>query len=439
MKKPLITLVILMVFCISNLAFAAGSTFSDLPAKHWAYDAVKKLADAGVIDGVGDGTFRGDKTMTRYEMALIVANALTKEEKANAETKAVLEKLSAEFSKELTSIGVRVKTLEDKDTNSLKFSGVARIRHEWTENPRPLVPDAALGGDPYYTGQPSDKSELRTALYVFVDKKFDSNNYFHATIGNDSISGDTRTDSSVQFEEAYYVSKNGNFEWSAGRFIPTVGKGLLFNAPYVDGGKVSFGKDMKTTIYSGKKTDYTWLLADTQFKLNKNTKMLFAYTSNNKGSDTGLDFYDSKAVGLEYTGIPNFNLQGEYGVNTATNAKLFNGGDSPKGMYIRAKYKGANPFAVGTLGAWVGYRKADNGFDILQYTGALTAPNNWTYPAQSSSINDVQGFEYGFEVTVAPQAMLSVIYGDLEAVKVGGLGLPDKSQKFLISQLTWIF
>ncbi|QDR79231.1 S-layer homology domain-containing protein [Sporomusa termitida] len=439
MKRMLITLVGLIVFCISNLAFASSSTFSDLPSTHWAYAAVQKLADAGIVDGFGDGTFRGDKNMTRYEMAIVVANALTKEDKANAENKVLLEKLSAEFSKELTSLGVRVKTLEDKDTNSLKFSGVARIRHEWTKNPRPLVPDDALGGDPYYTGQPTDKSEFRTALYVFIDKKFDSNNYFHATIGNDSISGDTRTDSSIQFEEAYYASKNSNFEWAAGRFIPTLGKGLLFSAPYVDGGKVSFGNDVKLTVYSGKKTDYTWLLADTQFKLNEKTNLSFAYVSNGEDSATGLDYYDSKAVGVEYTGFSNINLQGEYGVNTATNAKAFNDGKSPKGIYLKAKYKGANPFAVGTVGAWAGYRKADNGFDILQYTGALNAPNNWTYPAQGSSVNNVKGFEYGVEVTVAPQAILSVIYGDLQAEKVGGLGLADKSQKFLISQLTWIF
>lgn len=439
MKKLFMTLVVLLSFCISNLAFAAGSTFSDLPAQHWAYDAVRRLADAGIVDGYGDGTFRGDRTMTRYEMALVVANALTKEDKANAEDKALLDKLSAEFSQELSGLGIRVKALEDKDDKRLKFSGVARIRHEWTENPRPLVPDAALGGDPYYTGQPKDKSEIRTAYYLFIDKKFDSNNYIHATLGNDSIAGDTRTDSSIQFEEAYYASRNRNFEWSAGRFIATVGKGLLFSAPYLDGGKVSFGNAVKTTVYSGKKTDYSWLLADTQFRLNKNTNISLAYVSNGEDADKGLDFYDSKAVGVEYTGISNINLQGEYGVNTAANAKAYNDGKSAKGMYLKAKYKGANPFTVGTSGAWVGYRKADNGFDRLQYTGALNAPNNWTYPAQGSSINNVKGFEYGVEVTVAPQAILSVIYGDLEADKIGDIGLADKSQKFLISQLTWIF
>ncbi len=56
----------------------AANPFSDVPAGHWAYDSIEKLAAAGVIDGYGDGTFGGDKLMTRYEMAQIVAKAMAK-------------------------------------------------------------------------------------------------------------------------------------------------------------------------------------------------------------------------------------------------------------------------------------------------------------------------------------------------------------------------
>ena len=66
-----------MALGVSATAFAANP-FSDLPAGHWAYGAVAKLAAAGVVDGYPDGTFKGDKTMTRYEMAQIVAKALPK-------------------------------------------------------------------------------------------------------------------------------------------------------------------------------------------------------------------------------------------------------------------------------------------------------------------------------------------------------------------------
>ena len=49
------------------------SNFSDVPEKHWAYSAVSKLASVELMEGYGDGTFRGDRNMTRYELALIIS------------------------------------------------------------------------------------------------------------------------------------------------------------------------------------------------------------------------------------------------------------------------------------------------------------------------------------------------------------------------------
>ena len=57
-----------MALGICGTAMAANP-FSDVPAGHWAYAAVAKLAAAGVVDGYPDGTYKGDRTMTRYEMA----------------------------------------------------------------------------------------------------------------------------------------------------------------------------------------------------------------------------------------------------------------------------------------------------------------------------------------------------------------------------------
>ena len=55
----------------------AANPFSDVPAGHWAYDSINKLAAAGVIEGYGDSTFGGDKLMTRYEMTSWLLNSLT--------------------------------------------------------------------------------------------------------------------------------------------------------------------------------------------------------------------------------------------------------------------------------------------------------------------------------------------------------------------------
>ncbi|EAX47313.1 S-layer domain protein domain protein [Thermosinus carboxydivorans Nor1] len=129
MKKTfVVTLAVLFVLSIAGTAFAAANPFVDVPAKHWSYDAVAKLAKAGIIDGYGDGTFRGDKTMTRYEMAQIVAKAMAKSDKADAETKALVDKLAVEFAQELNNLGVRVAKLEKNQPN-MKFTGTFDVRY----------------------------------------------------------------------------------------------------------------------------------------------------------------------------------------------------------------------------------------------------------------------------------------------------------------------
>jgi hypothetical protein len=128
MKKTLITmLTLILVLSFAGTVLAApANPFVDVPAKHWSYDAVSKLAKAGVVDGYNDGTFQGDKTMTRYEMAQIVAKAMAKSEKADAESKALIEKLAKEYAAELDNLGVRVTKLEEK--TNFKFNGEMRFR-----------------------------------------------------------------------------------------------------------------------------------------------------------------------------------------------------------------------------------------------------------------------------------------------------------------------
>ena len=73
--KKLFTLTILgLVLGIVSLAYSA--TLVDVPSGHWAEDAVQKLVDAGLIEGYPDGTFKGDRSMTRYEYAMVVARML---------------------------------------------------------------------------------------------------------------------------------------------------------------------------------------------------------------------------------------------------------------------------------------------------------------------------------------------------------------------------
>ncbi len=106
----------------ASTSFAAANPFSDVPQGHWAYDAVSQLAKDGVIDGYGDGTFNGQKNITRYEMAQMVARAMAKRPAATNNDKALIDKLSAEFGDELNNLGVRVANLE-KNSDNVKWSG----------------------------------------------------------------------------------------------------------------------------------------------------------------------------------------------------------------------------------------------------------------------------------------------------------------------------
>ena len=106
----------------------AANPFSDVTADDWAYQAVSDLSAQGVVEGYPDGTFKGERNMTRYELAQIVARLMAKEDQLNAEQQATLDTLAGEYADELANLGVRVSNLEKKVGN-LYWSGDARMRY----------------------------------------------------------------------------------------------------------------------------------------------------------------------------------------------------------------------------------------------------------------------------------------------------------------------
>ena len=107
----------------------AANPFSDVTADDWAYQAVSDLSAQGVVEGYPDGTFKGERNMTRYELAQIVARLMAKEDQLNAEQQATLDKLAGEYADELANLGVRVSNLEKKVGN-ISWSGDARMRYQ---------------------------------------------------------------------------------------------------------------------------------------------------------------------------------------------------------------------------------------------------------------------------------------------------------------------
>ena len=103
--------------------------FSDVSTDDWAYQAVSDLSDQGVVEGYPDGTFKGERNMTRYELAQVIARLMAREDQLNAEQKATLDKLAGEYADELANLGVRVSNLEKKVGN-ISWSGDARMQYQ---------------------------------------------------------------------------------------------------------------------------------------------------------------------------------------------------------------------------------------------------------------------------------------------------------------------
>lgn len=146
-------------------AGAASGPFSDVPKGHWAYEAVQKAAEAGILQG-WNGRFHGNKVVNRYQMAVVVARMLDRVGVLKANGKVItgqdianLESLVIEFADELALLNVKVSTLEDtvaglkKDVDLIKadMRGVgARAGITGTAQARMVFTDDV--GLPYHFG-----------------------------------------------------------------------------------------------------------------------------------------------------------------------------------------------------------------------------------------------------------------------------------------------
>lgn len=117
MKHASPRLILAALFAGAALSASAANPFTDVPADSWAYQSVAALSSEGVVEGYPDGTFKGDKAITRYEMAQITARLMEKENALSASQKDAVSKLAAEYADELKNLGVRVAELEKKAGN----------------------------------------------------------------------------------------------------------------------------------------------------------------------------------------------------------------------------------------------------------------------------------------------------------------------------------
>ena len=404
MKKSLV-LAMAMALGVTASAYAANP-FSDVPAGHWAYDSVAKLAAAGVVDGYADGAFDGDKLMTRYEMAQIVAKAMAKG--------ADCDKLAAEFADELDTLGVRVAKLEKKADN-VNIAGQLRASYRMQD-----------GGD---------RAELRTRLWVngqvnddwSVTGMFQNTEKFNGD-GNESGEED------VELKRVYTEGKIGGVEVLAGRWNEFFWNANILDQ-FVDGARFTYGDKVKVGFMAGKMDPDggAWSNVDGDlYAVNVATKVGVV--------DASVNYFKADGIDTEWS------VDGEkeiYNVNVAFDvakdvrlAYEYMWGDeeydnrvSKDGFVARLDYKGADAAVAGSYGIHAQW------FD--QPVNAVLTPTTDanTFGGEGGGY---EGWNVGVDYTLAKNIQLCVNYYDTETKDVCKDGKKADDQ-VLFSELYFFF
>ena len=287
----------------------AANPFSDVTPSDWAYQAVVDLSEQGVVEGYPDGTFKGERNITRYEMAQIIARMLAKEDQLNAEQRATLDKLAGEYADELANLGVRVSNLEKKVGN-LYWSGDARMRYQ----------DKAVDAADGWNGR----------MRINVKGQVNDSTYVQGRLNANMDFKESKDDSDVQFDQLF---ANHDFGKAAtvrlGRIPVAFGDqgGWLYGDSYgVDGAEAAFHLGEKVDVTAGygrfNTSDYKTAITDADafyargaFDLNV-AKVGVDYIKA-VGEKNTTDFAGNELIGANLVvPVSDFRVFGEYWKNT---------------------------------------------------------------------------------------------------------------------------
>ena len=396
MKKSLV-LAMAMALGVTASAYAANP-FSDVPAGHWAYDAVNKLAAEGVVDGYPDGTYGGDKLMTRYEMAQIVAKAMAKG--------ANVDKLAAEFADELDSLGVRVANLEKKADN-VKITGQIRASYKDVD-----------GDKNGHAGQ------LRNRL--FVNGAINEDWTYTGRLQNIQTYTNESGDDDLEMNWAFVSGRVGGVKVDAGRMDFTYSDVVDMRA---DGVKLVYGDDVKLTGWAYKAASNNYVSGYDEDENGKESNDSLVengdrfYTVGVEASigvvDTAVRYYNADnwrdqeiweaAVAGEI--VKDLTLKGAYfyGDSDMTNYDRDN-----NGWLVGLAYRGAKASEPGSWGLYANWN--DRPFATYLIPTSMSGYADAPYADLDEAVDGdgYEGFEVGANVTLAKNIVAGVKYFDFE-------------------------
>ena len=391
MKKSLV-LAMAMALGVTASAYAANP-FSDVPAGHWAYDSVAKLAAAGVVDGYADGAFDGDKLMTRYEMAQIVAKAMAKG--------ADCDKLAAEFADELDTLGVRVAKLE-KGADAVKITG--EVRYHYADHDGAAARENKLRSRLWFKGQINEDWTYTAML--------ENQQNFNENIKNEG----------VDFQRAYLNGKLGGLKVQAGRYNLQLAQKAVLDHRF-DGVQAIYGKDVKLMAGFGKQNSKAYnhvVYTEASAKLGIVNTMVGFY-----------DFQDADASQTEDKKIWAVGASMPVAKAVKLNA-LYLDGDTEystedDGYQVSLAYKGAKASVPGSWGLEAFWYDLGNGVYVDHTHNGLEGAYN------NNTEGGFEGYSIQASYALAKNIVAKVEWYDLEAKK------NDSESETLWTQVVFTF
>lgn len=427
MKKK-IALALGAVFSMSvagTVLAAPANLFAVVPEHHWSYSAVGQLAKAGIVEGFGGSVYREDVMLTRVEMAAIVAKAIAKADKAGSEEQAVIKKLQAEFAPELTmgstdNTEQRLTKLE-KGKSSVKISGDARLRYQsnWAQ------------GATDKSSKTPTRMEERVRLNVSSEVtenitllgRLTATNISNKRGVNKSVK--TSETKSLTFDRAEFQWKNKETAVSAGRILPSLGQGLLWDYNSVDGVMATYNFDKvqlsagygDLAAYTATGSTTNAFLANLKINVGPSTNITVGHLntmSNNILDDDKKKIqydFDQTAVGFT-TKTGEFTVTGEYVKNSDSKLPA---GAQDHGYWGRLLWKGIDNSKPGTFGI---------SFDYLALGSyAVDSTNNPSTLVVSGGNglgNDgAKGYGFGAQYVFAKNANVEARYYNLKPYDQG--------------------
>ena len=337
----------------------AANPFSDVTPDDWAFQAVSDLSAQGVVEGYPDGSFKGERNMTRYELAQIIARLMAKEDQLNAEQQATLDKLAGEYADELANLGVRVANLEKKVGN-ISWSGDARMQYQhnldgakdhadsWNGrmriNVEGQVNDQVTVNGRFVNEMDFKDGDSSSTSMDRINAKWTPNDATYVTIGRQGVALDVT--GTFWDEDAVFDGVAAG--WDNGKVGVEAGYGRFKSAENEAEG---WSTQDKTEAWYGKLTGHIADAADVSAFYLKNAQ------KQDQGAQVG-ENASAWGAGLSY-GIGDFTVDGDY-VKTQ-NTK---GGDAAL-WTAGLTYGEVDTDKVGSWSLGAHYVKADNGSMFL--------------------------------------------------------------------------